>query len=57
MDYEATRREISTEQGVLRYHEAGDGPPLLLLHGSGPGVTALVTSMSLSLSSMRVRRG
>jgi 2-hydroxy-6-oxonona-2,4-dienedioate hydrolase len=24
---------------VLRYHEAGDGPPLLMLHGSGPGVT------------------
>ena len=25
--------------GVLRYHEAGEGPPLLMLHGSGPGVT------------------
>ncbi|WP_410430770.1 alpha/beta fold hydrolase [Mycolicibacterium sphagni] len=37
--YEGTQREISTEKGVLRYHEAGDGPPLLLLHGSGPGVT------------------
>ncbi len=22
------------------YHDAGDGPPLLLLHGSGPGVSA-----------------
>jgi pimeloyl-ACP methyl ester carboxylesterase len=39
LSYEATRREIATEPGVLRYHEAGAGPPLLLLHGSGAGVT------------------
>ncbi|GAA0941409.1 alpha/beta fold hydrolase [Actinocorallia libanotica] len=37
--YESTLRELSTDQGVLRYHEAGEGPPLLMLHGSGPGVT------------------
>src|SRR5271156_6335905 len=39
---ESTLREITTDAGVLRYHEAGltdSGPPLLLLHGSGPGVT------------------
>ncbi|MFS3130731.1 alpha/beta fold hydrolase [Nocardioides sp. Bht2] len=38
---EETLRELATERGVLRYHEAGpaDAPPLLLLHGSGPGVT------------------
>jgi pimeloyl-ACP methyl ester carboxylesterase len=39
LTYESTLRELATDQGVLRYHEAGDGPPLLLLHGSGPGVT------------------
>ncbi|MFC9471652.1 alpha/beta fold hydrolase [Nocardia sp. NPDC055002] len=39
LSYEGTLREITTDAGVLRYHEAGEGPPLLLLHGSGPGVT------------------
>jgi pimeloyl-ACP methyl ester carboxylesterase len=39
LSYEGTLREVTTDAGVLRYHEAGDGPPLLLLHGSGPGVT------------------
>ncbi|MCU1644986.1 MAG: alpha/beta hydrolase fold protein [Nocardia sp.] len=39
LTFENTRRELNTDEGVLRYHEAGDGPPLLLLHGSGPGVT------------------
>lgn len=37
--HDDTLRELETDAGVLRYHEAGDGPPLLLLHGSGPGVT------------------
>jgi 2-hydroxy-6-oxonona-2,4-dienedioate hydrolase len=39
LTYDSTARELTTDQGVLRYHEAGEGPPLLLLHGSGPGVT------------------
>lgn len=39
--YDATKRELTTDKGVIRYHEAGspDAPPLILLHGSGPGVT------------------
>ncbi|OPX11033.1 alpha/beta fold hydrolase [Gordonia sp. i37] len=41
VSFDATRRELTTDKGVLRYHEAGaaDAPPLILLHGSGPGVT------------------
>jgi pimeloyl-ACP methyl ester carboxylesterase len=39
LTYDGTLREISADAGVLRYHEAGEGPALLLLHGSGPGVT------------------
>jgi pimeloyl-ACP methyl ester carboxylesterase len=31
--------ELQTPAGTLRYYEAGDGRPLLFLHGSGPGVT------------------
>ncbi|MFE4503736.1 alpha/beta fold hydrolase [Rhodococcus sp. NPDC056743] len=37
--YEETKREIATSKGVLRYHEAGHGEPLILLHGSGIGVS------------------
>lgn len=36
---EATSRTLATENGDLHYHEAGDGPPLVLVHGSGPGVS------------------
>jgi 2-hydroxy-6-oxonona-2,4-dienedioate hydrolase len=34
-------KELETATGVLRYYVAGeaDAPPLVLLHGSGPGVT------------------
>ena len=39
LTHDSTARELQTDEGVLRYHEAGEGPPLLLLHGSGPGVT------------------
>lgn len=36
---EATSRTLATPDGELHYHEAGAGPPLVLVHGSGPGVS------------------
>ncbi|GAC57774.1 putative hydrolase [Gordonia hirsuta DSM 44140 = NBRC 16056] len=40
VSYEGTKRELQTDEGVIRYHEAGaeHQKVLLLLHGSGPGV-------------------
>lgn len=40
LEYEATRRIITVDGHELSYHEAGGGTPLLMLHGSGPGVSA-----------------
>lgn len=40
MTTEADLHEVTTDRGVLRYYDTGGpGDPLLLLHGSGPGVT------------------
>jgi len=39
LSYDETSRFLDTPKGKLHYHVAGDGPPLLLLHGSGPGVS------------------
>jgi pimeloyl-ACP methyl ester carboxylesterase len=38
LTFENTSRILERTAGQLHYHVAGEGPPLLLLHGSGPGV-------------------
>lgn len=38
-DQDETSRTLSADGLNFHYHEAGEGPPLLLLHGSGPGVS------------------
>ncbi|GLY38958.1 alpha/beta hydrolase [Amycolatopsis sp. NBRC 101858] len=40
LTHDGTAKTVETPRGTLHYHEAGEGPPLLLLHGSGPGVSA-----------------
>ena len=37
--FEATANSFNAPAGKIHYNEAGSGPALLLLHGSGPGVT------------------
>jgi pimeloyl-ACP methyl ester carboxylesterase len=39
LDFDETSRFLTTPKGDLHYHVAGEGPPVLLLHGSGPGVS------------------
>lgn len=38
LDFDTTSKSVAGEYN-LHYHEAGTGPVLLLLHGSGPGVS------------------
>jgi ABC-type transporter Mla subunit MlaD len=38
---ESTSRSVNVDGLEIRYHEAGSGAPLVLLHGGGPGASAL----------------
>ncbi|MEW2397200.1 alpha/beta fold hydrolase [Streptomyces sp. NPDC046862] len=40
LTHESTRATKDVDGLTFAYHEAGDGKPLILLHGSGPGVSA-----------------
>ncbi|MBY8860918.1 alpha/beta fold hydrolase [Nocardia sp. CA2R105] len=40
LTYESTRATAEIDGLTLNYHEAGTGEPLIMLHGSGPGVSA-----------------
>jgi 2-hydroxy-6-oxonona-2,4-dienedioate hydrolase len=35
-----TDRRLTVSSGEIRYHDAGSGPVIVLLHGSGPGASA-----------------
>ncbi len=39
LGYDETSHTIDVDGLSTHYHEAGDGPTLILLHGSGPGVS------------------
>lgn len=39
MTAESTERFVQTENWRIRYFEAGQGHPIVMLHGSGPGAT------------------
>ena len=39
MTPDSTRKTVTVDGHDLAFHDVGDGPPVVFLHGSGPGVT------------------
>ena len=40
LEMSENQKSLAYQGGQIAYHERGEGPPLFMLHGSGPGVTA-----------------
>jgi pimeloyl-ACP methyl ester carboxylesterase len=56
LTFEATSRFLETPHGRLHYHEVGTGEPVVMLHGSGPGVSGWANfSAQLPLFSQHFR--
>ena len=56
LTYESTRATVEIDGLTLNYHEAGEGEPLILLHGSGLGVSAWANfSANLPVFAQRFR--
>src|SRR5690606_39171069 len=51
---ESTSRSVKTKNWNIQYYEAGEGYPIIMLHGSGPGATGW-TNFNKSLEALSDR--